>query len=48
MLVTLLTAATVPIQDAESEQVEGLANDDARPWAKKIAKAFMTSNTVAS
>ncbi|POR37238.1 Uncharacterized protein TPAR_02556 [Tolypocladium paradoxum] len=39
---------SVPIQDAESEQVEGLANDDARPWAKKIAKAFMASNTVAS
>ncbi|PNY29935.1 Uncharacterized protein TCAP_00150 [Tolypocladium capitatum] len=44
----LLTAMEVPIQDAESEQVEGLANDDARPWAKKIAKAFMASNTVAS
>ncbi|KND86340.1 hypothetical protein TOPH_09030 [Tolypocladium ophioglossoides CBS 100239] len=42
------SAMAVPIQDAESEQVEGLANDDARPWAKKIAKAFMASNTVTS
>ncbi|PFH58226.1 hypothetical protein XA68_14005 [Ophiocordyceps unilateralis] len=27
----------VTIQDEESEQIEGLANDDARPWAVKAA-----------
>ncbi|KAL3963321.1 hypothetical protein ACCO45_000325 [Purpureocillium lilacinum] len=39
---------SVTIFDEESEQIQGLSNEDARPWAKKVAQAYMSKNPTSS
>ncbi|UNI20869.1 hypothetical protein JDV02_006918 [Purpureocillium takamizusanense] len=38
----------VTIFDEESEQIQGLSNEDTRPWAKKVAQAYMNKNPASS
>ncbi|KAG8428198.1 hypothetical protein J3459_005984 [Metarhizium acridum] len=42
----LETKWNVQINDEESEQMKGLAVEDSRPWAKKIAQDFINRNQV--
>ncbi|KAJ6440257.1 hypothetical protein O9K51_06047 [Purpureocillium lavendulum] len=39
---------SVTIFDEESEQTQGLAGEDARPWAKKFVQAYMDKNPTSS
>lgn len=36
-----LTTATAKIDDEESQQIEGLHVEDARPWAKQVTKGLL-------
>lgn len=41
-----LIRLAVQINDEESEQMKGLAVEDSRPWAKKIAQDFIRRHQV--